>query len=246
MARVFSIVFTVAGVALVPVYMGFRSIYVAHGAFTAAISPPIIVVVVLGIAWPRFSGRAAFLTLLLGGALMGLSLRYPQLISPLADLHGMDPGTGYEYMRALFGFVLCAALAVVFSLVWPQRDREAIRGLWIGTIADAKRHFKGGEPNDDVPGEKVRVTLVAGPRRERGEAELPVVTLSRAVAARLAVRAGDIVYVCDTRWWLGGLVSLHGRAAVDDVDGERVVVPENEITAERLRVGERVVVERIV
>ena len=246
MARVFSIVFTIAGLALVPVFMGFHSIYLAHGTFTAAISPPIIVAVVLGVLWKRFSGRAAFITLLFGGLMMGISLAYPVMIQPLAELHGMDPGTGYNYMRALYGFVLCTAIAVVFSLLLPHRDPARIEGLWIGTIDAAKRFFKGSAPNDDEPGEKVRLRLVAGAEDQAEEDDMPTVTLSPAAAERLKASEGDIVYVADKRWWLGGLRSLHARLVVSTESKEEITASPEAIAIARLRIGEAVVVEKII
>ncbi len=244
-ARVSSILFTVAGLALVPLYMGFKSIYVAHGTFTAAISPPVIVAVVLGITWKRFSPRAAMITLVGGGALMGLSIAFPVLVKPLAALHGMDPGTGLNYMRALYGFALCTGLAVVFSYVWPHPHPERIEGLWIGTLAQAKRLFKGGEPNDEQLGEKVRVTLVAGPHEDYALDARPVVSLGAAAAARMKARDGDLIYVCDKRWWYGGLKSLHAVLRVDEAASGAVSVPANAIEHAGIRAGEQVVVEKI-
>lgn len=85
-----SILFTLAAVLPVPAYMRFQSIYLAHGSFTAAFSPPIIVVVILGITWKRFSAPTAFAAFLAGGILMGLSIQWPQLMKPPADIHGME------------------------------------------------------------------------------------------------------------------------------------------------------------
>ncbi|MBN1947950.1 MAG: sodium:solute symporter family protein [Bradymonadales bacterium] len=242
-ARVSSIIFTIAGLALVPIYMRFRSIYVAHGAFTATISPPIIVAVILGILWKRFSPRAAFLTMLGGGLAMGLSIKWPALIKPLADLHGMDPGTGFDYMRALYGFVLCTILAVVGTFVWPARDTERAEGLWIGSVKKAKALFKGAVPNDQVIGKKVRLALQSAPEEE--VEDRPTVTMSAEDAGRMAAGDGDLVYVCDRRWWLGGLHSLHGKLQVADLPAGTIAVPANYIKVNRLDVGDQVVVEKI-
>lgn len=271
-ARVFSIVFTIAGLGLVPLYMTFESIYVAHGAFTAAISPPIIVVVVLGVLWKRYSSMAAFLTLLVGGALVGISLQFPELIRPLASIHGMEPGTGYNYMRALYGFIVCSAVGVGASFLWPQKDFKRIEGLWVGTLGYAKFLFKGSRPNDDDLGEKIWLKL----ERDDTAAEdddgsaMPVVTMSTADAQRMLAKAGDIVYVADKRWWLGGLRSLHARLAIaDDVDGTveddsvgsspyreapkrpdgaggTIVIRLRDIEDARLTIGEIVRVEKII
>ncbi|HUT55468.1 MAG TPA: sodium:solute symporter family protein [bacterium] len=248
-ARVSSLVFTFFGLALVPVYMGFKSIYQAHAAFTAAISPPIIVAVILGILWKRFSARAAFITMLLGGILMALSVKFPALITPLATIHGMDPGAGFDFMRALYGVCLCSVIAVVTTLIWPNRDVDRIEGLWVGTLQTAKRLFKGRQPNDRVFGEKVRLTLEAGAEEEIDEEGMQVtviVRLAKEDADRMKANDGDLVYVCDKRWWLGGLRSLHATLAVGGVKPGTISIPENHIKAAPLNTGEEVVVEKII
>ncbi len=242
MARVFSVAFTLAGLVLVPTYMTFKSIYVAHGSFTAAISPPIIVVIILGILWKRFSGAAALVTLILGGALMGLSIMFPGVIKPLAALHGMDPGEGYNYMRALYGFALCSGLAVAVTMIRPRKTEAGIEGLWVGTLGKAKSLFKGGAPNDDVMGKKVRLLLREG---GDGPGEEPAAVVSAGDAASLKAADGDMVYVCDRRFWLGGLISLHARLKVGDVEPGTLSVPAGHIRDARLKPGALVVVEKI-
>ncbi len=283
-ARVASVIFAIGGLALVPVYMRFKSIYVAHGAFTAAISPPIIVVIVFAVVWKRFSAMAAFLTLVLGGALMFVSLMFPDSIKPLAYIHGMDPGTGYNYMRALYGFILCSIIAVVFSYLWPvlskicysrrdaklsvrtfwwlfivkfvvwfdklvpSKDDESIKGFWVGTIQAAKFMFKGRAPNEE-PGEKVRLTLEAGKEAmedDSGALLAALVEVSADDADRMKAQEGDLLYVCDKRWWLGGLRSLHARLSIIDRDQGTIKIPKDYIDYGRLRIGEEVVVEKII
>ena len=39
--------------------------------------------------------------------------------------------------------------------------------------------------------------------------ERPLVRISRPLADSLNAEAGDLLYVTDTRWWLGGLRSSH-------------------------------------
>lgn len=46
-ARIVSLSAAIFGLILVPVFASFRSIYVAHGAFTASITPPMVVTIVL-------------------------------------------------------------------------------------------------------------------------------------------------------------------------------------------------------
>ena len=49
------------GLVLVPVFASFNSIYVAHGAFTASITPAMVVAIVLAMYWRRFSRDGGFL-----------------------------------------------------------------------------------------------------------------------------------------------------------------------------------------
>jgi len=254
-ARIFSMGFTFGGLALVPIYMGFDSIYDAHGAFTAAISPPIIVAIILGITWKRYSARAAFATLLLGGVMVGISIYWDDLVKPFAWLHGMDMETGLakslKYMRAMYGIVICSVIAVGATLIWPNKDDdvERISGLWVGTIQAAKRFFKGGEPNDDVEGKKARLILTAGEDEELDETGAEVtafVTVSKPDAEVMKAKDGDLVYVADKRWWLGGLRSLHATLRVADADAGKIIIPKSEIKNARLIESEEVVVEKII
>ncbi len=216
-ARLLSLAFTGVGLAMVPLFMSKASIYVAHASFTAAISPPLIVVVVLGILWKRFSGRAAAATLAVGALLMGVSFLAPDLVMPFSRLHGMTDPDSVDYMRALYGFLVCGAVAVAATLAWPIRDPARIDGLWVGTLAAARRAFKGGEPNDAGFGRRVRLCLEAGPDgREDEDADLHPVVLAQEDADRIAARDGDILYVAEDRWWLGGLRSIHGRLVIGD------------------------------
>jgi hypothetical protein len=57
----------------------------------------------------------------------------------------------------------------------------------------------------------------------KGEARLPVVLLSSAVMERLRAKVGDPVYITDTRWWLGGLQSMHVIVGGQSESGEDVV-----------------------
>ena len=61
-ARITSISVMVFGVILVPVFMNFASIYEAHGAFTAAVTPPLVVTLLTPavpgrLEWVSWAGR---------------------------------------------------------------------------------------------------------------------------------------------------------------------------------------------
>jgi ribosomal protein S17 len=57
-----------------------------------------------------------------------------------------------------------------------------------------------------------------------GEASLTGVTISRALADDLGAACGDLVYVSDTRKWLGGIRSSHAVViAVSEGEGEPMI-----------------------
>ena len=58
MARISAVSIAIIGVLLVPIFESFGSIYAAHGAFTAAITPPLVITLLLGVFWHRFSSTA--------------------------------------------------------------------------------------------------------------------------------------------------------------------------------------------
>ncbi len=217
-ARFSSVGVTLFGVALVPVFMQFKSIYAAHGAFTAAVTPPMVIALLFGVFWRRFTPKAALAVLTGGSLAILMSILMPELVAPFA--HGVEPaetGTGwldgarqYKYTRALFGLVVSATIGVGVTLVTKPRELDDVRGLVWGTIGDAIRKFKG---SDGTEGQSDWV--LAGPRRASDDA--PPTSTGR-VAARITrglaeslggARPGDLLYVTDRRRWLGGLWSVH-------------------------------------
>ncbi|MFQ5349510.1 MAG: sodium:solute symporter family protein, partial [Thermoanaerobaculia bacterium] len=139
-ARLTSVGVTLLGVLLVPVFLNFRTIYEAHGAFTAAVTPPLVITLLLSVFWKRFTAAAARVTLVGGMAAILLSLFLPEVIAPFA--HGVpmaEAGSGlfagmtqYKYMRAFFGIVVCAVLAVTTALLTRAEPSEKRRGLVSG------------------------------------------------------------------------------------------------------------------
>ncbi|MCU0960426.1 MAG: sodium/solute symporter [Pirellulaceae bacterium] len=101
----------VLGLLLIPVFQPFGSIYEALTHFNAVVVPPMIVVIVLGVVWKRFTSTAAFWTLLLGCAALVVSLFVPALVAPLAHGEPIDVSDPtwrhYSYMRSLFGADRC-------------------------------------------------------------------------------------------------------------------------------------------
>ncbi len=242
-ARVASIGAAIFGLALVPLFMQFDSIYVAHGAFIATVGPPMAVCTVLGFTWPRFTAKAAFATLLGGALAMVLSIWLPQLIAPFA--HGVSPEGGFKYMRALYGLVASGAIGVVVTLLTkPNRSKEELVGLTMQTVREAERRFKGGEVSRTA-GKKVAARLVVTEDGAAGDEGLLEVTLHPDDLASLAAQKGDLIYFADKRWWLGGLRAAHAR--VGEATGEKGVLklPQSFIDMNSLLAERPVLIEKI-
>ncbi|MBN2798583.1 MAG: sodium/solute symporter [Deltaproteobacteria bacterium] len=230
-ARWSSVSITLLGVGLVPVFMSFGSIYSAHGAFTAAITPPLVVALLLGVFWRRFTPAAAVATMVGGSAVIFLSILAPVLVTPFA--HGVpmvdvEPGflagkDQYKFMRALFGLFSCGVIGVTVTLFTTARPLDSVRGLVWGTVSDAIAHYKGSPGSESesawAPAE------ARGREDDARQGHLPVVHLSASLAAALEAGPQDLIYLSDRRAWLGGLRSSHAIVGeVLDEPGDKVVV----------------------
>lgn len=210
-ARWASLTASAFGLALVPVYSGFRSIYTAHATFTAAITPPLVSVIFLGFLWRRFSAKAAVCTMIGGSLAIAFSFFVPEVIAPFS--HGVEPGGeyghAYMFMRALYGLAVATAIGVLATLLDRPSASRDLRGLVVGDRLALMRRFKGSEPNLQR-GRPVIAKVVPVDRPGH-------VSLSAADAERLAARPGDHLYISDPRWWLGGLHSAH--AILSEIEG---------------------------
>ncbi|MHC4227404.1 MAG: sodium:solute symporter family protein, partial [Planctomycetota bacterium] len=75
-ARIASLCAAGLGLALVPIFMK-DTIYGAHSMFTAAVTPPVLTAIFLGIIWKRYTPAAAFATIVGGAVLTALSFVWP-------------------------------------------------------------------------------------------------------------------------------------------------------------------------
>ncbi len=217
-ARVTSVGVTLLGIALVPVFMMFDSIYAAHGAFTAAVTPPLVVTLLFSVFCRRFTAKAATWTLAGGMACILVSIVAPEVITPFA--HGIpmqDSGDGvlsgarqYKYIRAFFGLSVSTLIAVVVMFMTKPEPLDKYRGLVWGTITDALNRYKGS----DTP-RRPKASALAMPSKMDveqelvGEGKLSVVNISEGLSSALDAHEGDLLYISDKRWWLGGLRSAH-------------------------------------
>ncbi|MFT6143151.1 MAG: SSS family solute:Na+ symporter [Myxococcota bacterium] len=225
-ARISSVSVTLIGVLLVIPFSTFDSIYAAHGAFTAAITPPMVVALLLGVFWRRFTPAAAVATLVGGTFLICLSIFFPSLVAPFA--HGVpatEVGDGlldgmkqYKYMRALYGLVVSAVIGVSVTFFTKSRPLDDVRGWVWGTAGDAIAAYTGKGREESASIWAKAAPTLSDDAGEYGPGKLPGAVLSASLAKQIQATVGDMVFVTDSRWWLGGLRATH--AVVTEVTDE--------------------------
>ena len=202
LARWTSIGVKVIAVALVPFFNSFDSIYEAHGWFHSTFTPPLVVGVFLGIFWKRFTTAAVISTFIGGAFLMLLGQNFPELISPFS--HGIElrPGKGYSYIGALYNIFVCAGVGIIVTFFTKPKSEKQLSGLTIFDVHNLKSIFKGS-PVNEQKGESINVSW------EIKENDLDLVCFSKNDMDKMKANPGDLVFIEDSRWWLGGLKSAH-------------------------------------
>src|SRR4029077_7429598 len=102
----------------------------------AYISPPIAVCFIFGILWPRMNGQGA-ISSLLGGFVLG-AVRF--IFEVLDKTRHYDSGAirwlvDMNFLHyAIFMFVVCTAVLVAVSYVYPAPERKGLAGLTFATV----------------------------------------------------------------------------------------------------------------
>ena len=208
-ARWASVAATVIGVLLVIWFARQKgSLMSIHYKGIMVIIPSIVTTIFLGAFWKRFTAPAACVSMLVGSFLTVVTNFYPRLIDPLSWFVSGPSNGVYIYMRALFGMTVTALVGVAVSWCTQPRKDEDIAGLTASTLDVGMALYKGGEPHPEV-GEKIRRLPVVH------DDSVPAmqIVLSPSVMGRMKVQEGDMVYMEDSRWYLGGLRSEHVKAA---------------------------------
>ena len=239
-----AVVATLVGLALIPLAEQYDSIYQAISFFTSAIIPPLAVVILCALCWPRFSSRGAFVTMVLGTGAMIVSVIEPRLIIPFA--HGVQMVEGaagylqFPYMRGFYGLIVSGIVAVVVTLLDPRKPRDLDPGLMLSTIAQGRRIFKGGEPCDRGIGRKGFVERLVVDERAGGGVQVPA-----SIREKLELKPGDLLHVADSRRWLGGLRSVQLPVAEEPCEEGTVVVSPASLEKGYLIAGKRTRLEKI-
>ncbi len=134
---------------------------------------------------------------------------------PLFNVAGLP-----TQMIMILGLILILPLVVTHYVEYDEE--KATDGLITATITNARRAFKGGEPNDEV-GEKVPVEW------KLREGEEDVIYLASEDLKRMKANPGDLVYLCDKRSWLGGLKSIHSRIGEPHEEPGVVYITQNHV-----------------
>ncbi len=237
MARYVSLGAAFIGVIIVPVYASFQSIYAAHAAFTAMVSPPLAVALMFGAFWRRFTTRAAFLTITLGIAAMALSVVFPDVLAPFAFGIEKAGGSGldghlqsYFFVRALYGFVICGTIGIVTAYLTQARPVEELTGLVWGTLKEAQEGYKGGTLNT-AKGKPVFLKAATLDMEAYDEDTGRFgVRLPKKALGTLAAKTGDLLFVTDKRWYTGGLRSIHARILPERASGEHIELPSKALS----------------
>lgn len=194
---------TVVGAIAVSFFDKFPTLYEAHGFFHSTMTPPLVIAIFLGIFWKRYTTKAAIATFVVGAFLMWLGAKFPGiLIAPFDHGIEMNPDHPYSYIRALYNTLVCLGAGVIVGLVTKPGKSEKLDGLTAWSLDRARELFKGSKPNDR-PGLKPVVMW----RVE--DADTSYARFSVNQMEEMAAEVGDLVYISDKRFWLGGLKSVH-------------------------------------
>ena len=238
-ARITSTCTVFVGVLLVLVFMKQDSIYSAHGMFTAAVTPPIVTAIFLGILWKRYSTTAALATMIGGGILVALSFHdslNDLFLKPFSFGMGED---SYKFTRSLFGLTACGTIGIIVSLFTKPREESQMVGLVNGTQLAAMESFKGGTPNRRA-GEWARIPVKVDPELEG----LHSAKVPQAALDTMSADQDDLIYISDPRWWFGGLRSTHSRALEISPD-DAIYISQEALEYAHFTEGQIVAVEKI-
>jgi SSS family solute:Na+ symporter len=194
---------TVLGAVSTIFFNNFPTLYEAHGFFHSTMTPPLVVAIFMGIFWKRYSTPAVIATFLGGAFFMWIGNVYPEVfIAPFDHGITMNPDHPYTYIRALYNTVVCAASGLIVGLLVKPNKNHTHEGLTVWSLDKAREIFKGSTPND-VEGKPALVSW------ELKEGEEDIIRFSSEDMKRMEANVGDLVYITDNRWWLGGLKSIH-------------------------------------
>jgi SSS family solute:Na+ symporter len=142
-----TVVATFLAIVLSPIFGHYDTIFKGLNTLIAYVAPPITAVFLVGVFWKKAGGRAAFVTMLAGAAVGGISCfldffkddivvlslganATPESIAASPILNLIYNFALKDFMLASFGiFCLCVILQVVASLLMPEPLKQEARAL---------------------------------------------------------------------------------------------------------------------
>ncbi|MCB9025573.1 MAG: sodium:solute symporter family protein [Bdellovibrionaceae bacterium] len=207
-ARWASIITTVIGTLLVIWFNQQEgSLMSIHYKGIMIIIPSIVTTIFLGAFWRKFTPTAACVSMVMGSAITMITVWYPSVIDGLARFVSGPENGVYIYLRALFGMCVTGVIGIAISFITQPKKDEDIVGLTIDTIDESMKIYKGGEPNFEL-GEKILKLKVS----LNETLSYNKIQLSPNNMNILKAKDGDLTYIADSRWFLGGLRSEHVKA----------------------------------
>ena len=243
-ARWASIITTVIGTLLVIWFNAQKgSLMSIHYKGIMIIIPAIVTTIFMGAFWERFNSIAACTSMIAGSLITVFTVYYPAPIKPLAWFLSGPMDGEYIYFRALFGMLITAIIGFFVTLFTSSEKDKDVTGLTISTLDNAMSDYKGGGvPNHDV-GEKVNGLVATIDEK----IESDWILLSPATMKTLAAKDGDVVYMSDARWWLGGLRSYHVKAKTkSSLSNSEIAMSTPTFEEAYLLDGKPLIVEKII
>lgn len=217
-ARWASVITTVIGFLLVFWFQTQKgSLMSIHYKGIMIIIPAIVTTIFLGAFWRGMTATAACVAMIFGSGITVATVWFPEVIDGLAwFVSGPENGV-YIYIRSLFGMVATAIIGITVSLFTQPKTKDELVGLTIDSIDQSITRYKGGKPNFEV-GEKLRNLKI------KFDDSVPEKQIQLSANNMKAMKAvdGDLIYIEDSRWWLGGLRSDHVKVMANNSlqDGE--------------------------
>lgn len=129
-------------------------------------------------------------------------------------------GIAPVYVSVILSLILLITVALTVTHYVKYDEQTNLEGLTVWTINRAKEFFKGSKVNEDE-GEIVSVSWKAK------DGEEDTINVSKKEMELMKANVGDLVYLCDSRKYLGGLKSIHS-AFGEPHDEDGIVYINNE------------------
>lgn len=210
-ARIASILSTLVGLMLVIIFNlqegSSLSLMSLHYKGIMVIIPSIVTTIFLGAFWSKFHSIPACVAMVLGSLLTILTLWYPEMIDPLAWFVSNHSGNNYIYIRALFGMVTTSIIGVGLSLILKNNDKTK-PGLTVDSIQQAKLSYKNHPTLNELEGAIIKnMTIELDENIRENQIVVPLKHMEQ-----MKAEDGDLIYISDSRWFLGGLRAGHVKA----------------------------------